>query len=264
MLPLSATSPATIWLTTVTLSAAHIALATLVNSEEHRYVQSLGGTAASGRALLGRVLVRLLAGKLCDEDPQQVAVDRRCPSCAQPHGAPQLAGISVTATACHEIVAVAMSNQPIGIDSVLPQAFPTPTAAHQWALFETMVKLQQQPDPLLEQWRAQVAAAGLTAALPRLPASTHSPHVASALIDSRSLVTSQHPYAVLLSTDWPPQTPPPVVYHLPGEHLIAAGFSADMKQYVGAAAFLHKAACIPHTPVQVCWQPPSHYWDGAV
>jgi 4'-phosphopantetheinyl transferase len=72
------------------------------------------------RLRLSRSLLRLLLASYLELEPDRITVDRRCPSCAQPHGKPRLGGrhqlqFSVAHTA-DLLVFAFQASTPVGVD----------------------------------------------------------------------------------------------------------------------------------------------------
>jgi 4'-phosphopantetheinyl transferase len=71
------------------------------------------------RFAVGAALLRVVAGRMTGVAPQQVAVDRRCDACGQPHGKPSLGagGPHVSVSHSGDFVAVAACKEaPVGVD----------------------------------------------------------------------------------------------------------------------------------------------------
>lgn len=70
------------------------------------------------RFTVAAALLRLAVGRRLGVAAAEIEVDRTCPSCGQPHGAPRLPGRELFASISHSAdrVAVAVASAPVGVD----------------------------------------------------------------------------------------------------------------------------------------------------
>lgn len=103
------------------LRPAHAAL---LHHRERARAERLSQPGDRARSLLAAALVRLVGARALDLDPldretvRNIDVDRRCPSCAQPHGKPAVGdGIHLSVSHATELVVVAVTRvAPVGVD----------------------------------------------------------------------------------------------------------------------------------------------------
>ena len=120
------------------LRPAHAAL---LRDDERARAEGLSRPADRARTLLAAALVRLAGARALDLDPldadtvRRLDVDRRCPSCAEPHGKPSIGnGVHLSASHAGELVVVAVSRvSPVGIDVEPATRAADAQAAAQWA-----------------------------------------------------------------------------------------------------------------------------------
>lgn len=69
-------------------------------------------------SVVASLLVRAVAGRALGVAPGAVQVERRCPRCGGPHGAPYVAGAPLLSVShCAGLVVVASSRLPVGVDA---------------------------------------------------------------------------------------------------------------------------------------------------
>ena len=73
--------------------------------------------ADSDSFIMGRMLLRTLAGEILGIDPQAVPLSATCPDCGAPHGEPRIPGLAVSLSRCATaVVAVAALEGSVGVD----------------------------------------------------------------------------------------------------------------------------------------------------
>lgn len=107
----------TVWWAPVdAFRAAHL---DLLNTAEREKVARLMRDADRARSALGAAVLRLAVAERAGVRPHEVAIDRTCPDCDRPHGAPRLPGTGLWASVSHSgrWVAVAVTAAgPVGVD----------------------------------------------------------------------------------------------------------------------------------------------------
>jgi 4'-phosphopantetheinyl transferase len=98
---------------------ARLADASVLSGDEHaraaRYRREVDRT----RFVLAASLLRRVVAEATGAAPEEVDVDRRCPTCGEPHGRPVLPGLDLHASITHsgEVVGVALTRAgPVGLD----------------------------------------------------------------------------------------------------------------------------------------------------
>jgi 4'-phosphopantetheinyl transferase len=108
------------WASISTLSQDHLALLSpLEHERRERYVRACD----RARFALAAALLRLLVAARTGEAPTEVAIERTCPRCGEPHGRPLVGGagakLALHASVSHagELAIVALSRgAPVGVD----------------------------------------------------------------------------------------------------------------------------------------------------
>jgi 4'-phosphopantetheinyl transferase len=130
------------------LTAANHGLLGLLDDTERARVDSLRRPADRGRSMLGAALLRVAAAPRLGIDPAEVVVDRTCPACGGPHGAPRIVhagapGPWVSVSHSGLLVVVALSTHgPVGVDVQRIADLPDPTMGQAWVRREARFKAQ--------------------------------------------------------------------------------------------------------------------------
>jgi 4'-phosphopantetheinyl transferase len=99
---------------------AHGRLDALLSPAERAHVDRHHREADQRRLRLSRALLRLLLARYLELEPGRIPVERRCPTCARPHGKPRLRGRSglqfSVAHAGDLLVFAVQAQTPVGVD----------------------------------------------------------------------------------------------------------------------------------------------------
>jgi 4'-phosphopantetheinyl transferase len=92
----------------------------LLSPAERHHVDRHHREADQRRLRLSRALLRLLLARYLELEPGRIPVDRRCPTCAQPHGKPRLRGrarLQFSVAHAGDLLVLAVQAQtPVGVD----------------------------------------------------------------------------------------------------------------------------------------------------
>lgn len=128
------------------LAAANHDLLAVLDDTERGRVQSLQRPADRGRSLLGAALLRVAVAAHLGVAPGEVTVDRECPECGGPHGAPRITGpgaVTPWVSVSHSglLVAVAVSaDGPVGVDVQRVSDLADPGTGREWVQREALLK----------------------------------------------------------------------------------------------------------------------------
>ncbi|WP_210417094.1 4'-phosphopantetheinyl transferase superfamily protein [Citricoccus sp. SGAir0253] len=130
------------------LTAAHAGLLPVLSPLERRRIESLDRPADRARSLVAAALLRVAVAEHLGQSPAEVAVDRTCPECGRPHGAPRILGAGPTPPVPHVsvshsglLVVVALDpGSPVGVDVQRAADLEDPAGAAAWARSEALFK----------------------------------------------------------------------------------------------------------------------------
>lgn len=127
------------------VAAGHGLLSTLDAIERTR-VESLERPGDRGRSLLGAALLRAAVASHLGVAPAEIVVDRTCPECGEPHGAPRVLGpgaptpwVSVSHSGLLAVVAVSPDG-PVGVDVQRRSDLADPATGPAWVRREALFK----------------------------------------------------------------------------------------------------------------------------
>jgi 4'-phosphopantetheinyl transferase len=83
--------------------------------ERQRYAAYLGDE-DKARFLLGCTIVRRVLAERLSLPAASITLDRTCPDCGKPHGKVRADGVELSVTHSGELVGVAVSDRPVGLD----------------------------------------------------------------------------------------------------------------------------------------------------